>query len=128
VGGVDFEFADDDTYQRGVERIKSLRKLDRVNCKAGMFEMHTYHKAKMPPLIQKIAIDVYAVWLAKILRDQGSDGGQVLLLQAMFVLDVAQLGRQFCQTRSFVHLINSCHRKLEMDNGHAGQRDGEQRS
>ncbi len=72
--------------------------------------IEAYHEAKMAPLEQEVPIDVDAVRLAQVLGDQRPDGWQVLLLEAMFVLDIAQLGWQFSQTRSLFHLINSCHK------------------
>ncbi len=76
-----------------------------------------YHETQIPPLIQKIAIDINAIRLTQIFRDQGPDCGEILLLQCMLVLNVAELGRElgglllcdciidngcgFCQGRHF---------------------------
>jgi hypothetical protein len=58
----------------------------------------------MTPLIEKVTIDIYAVRLTQVLGDQCTNGWQILLLEAMFVLDVSQLARQFCQTCCRLHL------------------------
>lgn len=52
------------------------------------------HEAEVCPLAQKIAVDIDAVGLTQVLGDEGADGGQILGLESMFVLDVAQFARE----------------------------------
>lgn len=54
----------------------------------GKGRVASYHKTQVAPFVQKVAIHVYAVRLTKISRNEGPDGGQVLLLKAMLVADV----------------------------------------
>lgn len=61
----------------------------------------------MPPLIEEVSVYVYAVGLAQVLRDEGPDGGEILRLEAMFVLDVAQLAGQLGDL-SKIHLPSWC--------------------
>lgn len=50
-----------------------------------------YHEAKVAPLIQKVPIDIYAIWFAQVLGYEGAYRRQVLGLEAVRVLDVLQL-------------------------------------
>lgn len=52
------------------------------------------HEAEVCPLAQKIAVDIDAVRLTQVLGDESADGGQILGLKSMFVLDVAQFARK----------------------------------
>jgi hypothetical protein len=46
----------------------------------------------MAPLIEEIAVNIDAVWLRQVLRDQLADGGEVSRLFRAMVLHVAQVG------------------------------------
>lgn len=99
-----FELAYNDAYQRGVYWVESLR------CESAVGSSHyhdsatasrgvgegggEYHEAQVAPLIEEIAVHIYAIGLAQILGDEGPYGGEVLLLEAMLILDIPQLRRQ----------------------------------
>ena len=46
----------------------------------------------MAPLIEEIAVNIDAVWLRQVLRDQLADSGEVSRLFRAMVLHVAQVG------------------------------------
>jgi hypothetical protein len=47
----------------------------------------------MCPLAEEVAVDIDAVWLAQVFRDECPDGGEIPGLQGMFILDVSQFPR-----------------------------------
>lgn len=53
-----------------------------------------YHEAKMRPLAEKVPVDVDAVWLTQIFRDERPDGWEILALKPVLILDVLQVGGQ----------------------------------
>jgi hypothetical protein len=55
-----------------------------------------YHETQLCPLVQKVAVDIDAVGLAEILRDQSADGRKILLLETLVILHIFQLRRQLC--------------------------------
>lgn len=72
--------------QRGVECLRD------VSLGRSRRACEKYHEAEVGPLMEEVAVDVDAVGLAQVLGDQRADGRQVLFLERMLVLDVAQLG------------------------------------
>lgn len=47
-----------------------------------------YHVAKLAPLVEEVTVHIDAVRLREIFRDESSNGGEVLLLECMLILDV----------------------------------------
>jgi hypothetical protein len=55
-----------------------------------------YHIAQVPPLVQKIPIDIDTVRFGKVFGDQLADRGEVLFLFGRLVLHIFQLQRIWC--------------------------------
>ena len=53
--------------------------------------MAAHHKTEVRPVVEEIMVHVYAVGLAQVFGYQGSDGGEVLGLEGVFVLHVVQV-------------------------------------
>jgi hypothetical protein len=68
-----------------------------------------YHETQILPLIQEVSVNIYAVRLAQIFRDQGSNGRQILFFQGVFISNVSQFRRQFCISRSHRAQSFICH-------------------
>ena len=67
-----------------------------------------YHKAQVTPLVEEIPVYVDTVRLAQIFGDQGADGGQVLFLKRVLVLNISQFSRELC-CFPFVPRFQFCH-------------------
>lgn len=93
VRSMDFQLADDDADERrinGVQRLENIVRELVINIGGERSD----HEAEVCPLAQKIAVDIDAVGLTQVLGDECADGGQILGLESMFVLDVAQFARE----------------------------------
>ena len=70
-------------------------------------QVDTNHEAKVAPLVQEVPVDVDAIGFAEVLGDQGTDGGEVLFLQPMLVLDIAKLAEYLSDGSSSSHYAES---------------------
>jgi len=52
----------------------------RIDCK----------KAEIAPLVEEVAIDIDAVWLAQVLGYESSYSGEILRFENIFIVDVAE--------------------------------------
>lgn len=55
----------------------------------------------MRPLAEKVPVDVDAVWLTQVFGDESPNGGEILALKPVLILDILQvgwllLGRRHC--------------------------------
>lgn len=69
-----------------------------------------YHITQVTPLVQEVPVDVNAVRLAQVLGNQGPDGGEVLALQGVLILDVLELGGKCYDSRRCIrrHFSPAC--------------------
>ena len=51
----------------------------------------TNHVAEVAPLVEEVPVDIDTVRFAEVFRDEGAYGGEEFFLQAVLVLDIAEL-------------------------------------
>lgn len=72
MGLVDFEFVDDDAYERGGLGINSLAEV--LKCIFVSVKEFTHHKTQVAPVIEEVPVDIDAIRLAEVLGYQPPDG------------------------------------------------------
>lgn len=69
----------------------------------------TYHETQVAPLVEKVAVDVDAVWFGEILGDQLLDGRQVRRLFVGAVADISKTGGRVLAGGSIMPIFTTHH-------------------